>query len=239
MAQNPFSVLRKLQYRGSSKLPVEPEFEHELIDPSLFLAQKTFVKITNKIGEGDRIGVSFYLPATFRNWLFSNNVSISSREALFFLGRAEGVAIDKARILVEEAGDNLKTYYVEIEQKMKDSEFKNQLRTNLGENILANILYEEWMFLVNHSWIVSRTRKSFRKLIEAGAVGVEVGERLINKLVNKTLKENKEELRRIDYFRAFAKWVAVSGTPMIALVEPISGAIASSAAGVFLFFDPS
>ena len=239
MNKNPFGMLRNVRERKVSNLKVAKEYEHVLIDPSLLLSKRTFKNITQRVREGEKVGVKYYLPASFQQWLFSDGITNSSREEAFFLGRAEGVGVDRVRQFVEEMGNTLEIFRVDKEQKEENIELRNQLNATVGEGIVSNILYEEWIFLMNHSWIIARTKKGFQKLINAGGVCIEVGEKLINKLVDKTLRDNKEERKRIEYFRAYAKWIAVSGTPMIALVEPVSGVIASSAAGVFLLFDPS
>lgn len=47
------------------------------------------------------------------------------------------------------------------------------------------------MFLQEFSWIVAKSKKAFEKFKEAGAITVEFSEKIMDKIVKKTLKKKR------------------------------------------------
>ena len=76
-------------------------------------------------------------------------------------------------------------------------------------------------------------------MITAGATAVEVSRDRFDGVVRRTLRrDDGEDLTTQERLRAISKWTAVSGPVVLALFEPVSGAIVSFAAGLFLLADP-
>lgn len=78
------------------------------------------------------------------------------------------------------------------------------------DELLLNIIGEQRIFLQNQSWIVSRLKKPFNRIINAGALCMHFGEKTVEKMVRRTLKKDDNYLlERVDRYRAFGKWGAV------------------------------
>jgi hypothetical protein len=117
--------------------------------------------------------------------------------------------------------------------------FRNVLLEFTGDELAAEILYEEWLFLSSDSWLFSKTRRAFEAMIEAGGTAIQMSRRGFDQVVRRTLKKTDgEPLTPGNRVRAAAKWIAVGGPPIMGIIEPISAAIASSASGYFLLVDP-
>lgn len=109
----------------------------------------------------------------------------------------------------------------------------------VGSDMARSILFEEWSFLITNSWLFSKTREAFDKMVEAGGSAIHLSRERFDSVVRKTLKKDPSEpMTGSDRTRAAAKWVAVGGPAILSLVEPISAATSSAAAGYFLMYDP-
>jgi hypothetical protein len=117
--------------------------------------------------------------------------------------------------------------------------FKDVLAENVGDKLVAEILFEEWLFLTSNSWLFSRTRRAFDEMAQAGGTAVHVSRQLFEQVIRKTLKiAGDKDLTPCDRLRAGAKWIAVGGPPVVALLNPLAGALAASVTGCILLMDP-
>jgi hypothetical protein len=96
---------------------------------------------------------------------------------------------------------------------------------------MAGTLVEEWLFLTEHSTILSRIKAPFVAFKKAGASSVEVAAR-----ATLDLGANIELTPR-DYRKAGIKWIAVGGSPLLALLGPW-GIPPAMLASWFLLVDP-
>lgn len=107
---------------------------------------------------------------------------------------------------------------------------------------LAPILNEEFAFLTKHSWLSSRIFAPFRVFIDRGAAALQLGRSSWDSIVRRTLKITEEDvpspLTKREHLRSLAKWVAVGGSGVSSLFDPIMGALAGTASGYFLLLDP-
>ncbi len=114
--------------------------------------------------------------------------------------------------------------------------------TRTRERIIPDILLEEWSFLVGQSWIAARTKKAFAAFKRAGAVVVDFSGQKVDSIVSRTLRHGRlpgpATLTHLGRIRAAAKWIAVGGSPVAGLIDPIIAVVASAGTGVFLLFDP-
>jgi hypothetical protein len=117
--------------------------------------------------------------------------------------------------------------------------FQRALMDSTQDEVVAQIIFDEWYFLTFESWLFSKTRRAFDKMVEAGATAIHVSGRQFDRVVRGTLKKGPDEpLTPGNRVRAAAKWIAASGPPILSLFEPISGAGLSAAGSSFLLMDP-
>jgi len=104
---------------------------------------------------------------------------------------------------------------------------------------ITQIVFEEWGFLTTQSWLLAKVRKPFDHMIEAGATAIEISKKTMEKAIRTTVKKDPTlDLSFKDKAVAVAKWVAVGGSSASSLIEPVTGAVISFAAGMFLLYDP-
>ncbi len=117
--------------------------------------------------------------------------------------------------------------------------FRDALTQFSQDDLIAQILFEEWHFMVSQSWIFAKSRRAFDAMVEAGATAVQMSKKGFDRLVRRTLKKKPDELlTSVDVVRAAAKWIAVGGGAALGIAGPIAGAIGSTASGLFFVFDP-
>ena len=219
-----------------------------MLDPSLILAknsiQKTFQTIRSLKKEDPRL--NFYYPQSLLSMV---NDKSFLREQLgeYFLFNAYPAERKEILIQLEENSNILSGFEDRNQDIGRYSELTKNLQSDLsyleeplGEYIL-NILIEEWIFLQEQSWIVSRIKKPFNRFLDAGSVCLQFSHRAVDRIVNRSLKrENNELVSKVDRLRAFGKWIAVGGPTVIGtFIDPKFYMISPLAAGYFLLFDPA
>ncbi len=133
-----------------------------------------------------------------------------------------------------------------IPQDIRKSSFDGELRffreflfERVRDDLIAEILFEEWIFLTSNSWLFSKTHKAFEAMAEAGGTVVHVSQRVFQQVIRRTLKKGADEpLTPCDSVRAAAKWVAVGGAPVVTLLNPLAGALSSAVTSCILLMDP-
>jgi hypothetical protein len=107
------------------------------------------------------------------------------------------------------------------------------------DGLIAQILFEEWHFMVSQSWIFAKSRRAFDAMVEAGGTAVQMSRKAFDRLIRRTLKRKPDApLTSADIVRAAAKWIAVGGGAALGIAGPIAGAIGSTASGLFFLVDP-
>lgn len=93
---------------------------------------------------------------------------------------------------------------------------RSQLLYQFGESNILDSLWEEWLFLQEQSWLVSRSRKTFRRFIKSGAVALETSKETFDALAARTLRLPRKDIPKAltsgQRLRASAKWIAVGGS---------------------------
>jgi hypothetical protein len=172
-----------------------------------------------------------------------------SREKLseYFLFNAYPAEPVEIRTQLQENSNILSGFEAKNQDIKRHSEIYKNLREDLsyleepfGEYTLG-ILMEEWVFLQEQSWVVSRIKKPFNRFIDAGSVCLQFGGRAADRVINRTLKRRSSELvSKVDRLRAFGKWIAVGGPSVLGILNtPLIAVVALFIAGFFLLFDPS
>jgi hypothetical protein len=110
-----------------------------------------------------------------------------------------------------------------------------------AKEVMEETVFQEWIFLQERSWIVSRSRILFDRMKGAGGVCLELGNRALDKAARKVLSKDEEEaLTRADKLRTLGKFVAVGGSAVVAgaTLPPALAITLSLSEGVFALLDP-
>lgn len=220
-----------------------------LIDPSLVLAENSINNTFHLIRSSAEYGgkLKFYFPRSLKRLVSETQPSKEAPGIKFFLHGAYPSDLKELNTLIKESSDIVLEFNPTQEQLDKHSYAYETLaeelkyRDELFEGELLNILIEEWIFLQEYSWVVSRIKKPFNRLIAAGAVCIQIGRRTADILVNRTLRrEHDEFLNNIDRLRAFGKWIAVGGATAASrlIIPDMTGITVPTMIGIMLLIDP-
>lgn len=121
----------------------------------------------------------------------------------------------------------------------KYPEFHMNLSNAVENSLLTNILFEEWIFLQEYSTIVAKSKKTFEKFKEAGAIAIEYSKKTLEIVIRRTLKKGKNDpLNKADKLRALGKWIGVGLSASTAFMVPAYAAVLVAGTGVFSLIDP-
>lgn len=155
------------------------------------------------------------------------------------------IHIPSIRLLANELIEKAHTYQHPLEWENSvwydgtNRLFYEVLKENMRNDIATRVIFDEWCFLNQNSWIFAKTRQAFDVMIEAGGKAFQVSRNYFDRMVRRTLKKDEDDILTVgNKIRAITKWVAVGGPSFLSLTEPVSGAIFSSVSGVFLLADP-
>lgn len=216
-----------------------------MIDPSLLFARNTIGKtldLAREYTESYEVEYSFYYPLSLQRLIDKPTLSQRSDGINFYLRNAAPVAREDLIDSLKEYSNIVSAFVptdMEISKHRKLYDILSEELERRGEHFdeeLRDILFEEWVFLQEHSWIVSRIKKPFNRFVAAGGVCVQFGNRPVDVLVRRTLHSEHDELISVlDRLRAFGKWIAVGvGAQVLSPISPwLSGLPA-----LFLLFDP-
>ena len=223
-----------------------------IIDPSLVVAKRTFKRTFRELArwsEGNRLSkfpgnnrFRFYFPKTFQNLLLKKELNEESAIIRFFAQSAKLSDLEDLIALTDKHSHIIRTFSaIEYRQEFKWM-YSSISRSRLDEEI-SSTLFEEWVFLMKHSWAVSRIKKPFNKLVDLGAIclqfGKKYGKKAVEDIVRKTLKKDSQYVvTRKDILRVFGKWVAVGGPHALDFLDPTTVKLSSAIGGFILLFDP-
>lgn len=201
-----------------------------MLDPSLILHAESITELLFLAESGQMSGVA--VPGQFVE-LHREPDFLSSLRAFYGYSRKGDDRLVDLLFLMAEG---------QIEPYFNDKSldlFASSTLADSDPEWLLRLLAQEHAFLLNESWIFSKVRRVFDRMIEVGATAVETSKDRFDVVVRRTLKKGPgEDLTTNERLRAASKWTAVSGPAVLALFEPVSGAVVSSAAGLFLLADP-
>lgn len=222
-----------------------------MLDPSLILAQnasKNTFDLVSKFFEIDK-EFRFYYPSSLTRLISAKLADTDNPAIRFFLHNAKPVELELLNSFIKQYSYAIRSYVPpeELVNKYRsmyeilaeELEYRGEL-PNMEDRALCDILFEEFIFLLEHSWTVSRIKKPFNRFISTGAVCIQYARRAVDTLVRRTLKkEEREAIDIIDRLRAFGKWIAVGGASASVLVNPVvAGVAVSTTLGLFLLVDP-
>jgi len=222
-----------------------------MLDPSLILATNTFKDTFKRAGQFTKLykDYKFYYPSSLSR-LIDKKWALDSPGIQFFLRNAKPVELDVLNTFLKDYSNIV--YGFEVTQEhinkygraydvlLEELEYGGEL-PDKEDRYLCDILFEEFVFSQEQSWIVSRIKKPFNRFLAAGTTCVQYSLRTFDALAKRTLKKEQDEfLTNINRLRAFGKWIAVGGASASALISPVVAGVAVSATfGYILLFDPN
>ena len=208
-----------------------------LIDPSLLVDERTLNKVVDYLNQYtlDVKKEQFFVSSVFVELL--TNAERNMKDILFFSNAARMVDLKELKSILEK--ERIIKFSVSPADREEYSALYESLLDETKSENIAEILFEEWVFLQKQSWVISRIKKTFIYLVKAGAVSIEVGKKGLDYAVRKTLKKSDQNIiKNADRMRALAKWIAVGGAATSNLLDPISNVIGELIAGIFILIDP-
>jgi hypothetical protein len=213
-----------------------------MLDPTLFLTPTWLERTVDRVDalRGGGPPIEFYLPASF---VRTSEDPSAHRRVLDFYGPPRGAVTNASRV----ADALARTEAIPFERRTDrlQGEYSELVLSRLGtvaENpLVADILAEQWTFLMEHSLIAARIKKTFKALAEAGTVAIEfMGHSILDPTVRRTLKlEHDHTLDVAQRLRALAKWIAAGpGEISASLLPPGIAHAAQVGFGLFLLIDP-
>lgn len=120
-----------------------------------------------------------------------------------------------------------------------ESSTYERLKSQVRDEFVAKVLFEEYTFLTSQSWLFCKMRTALDAMVEAGATAVHKSRSEFERITRKMLgKKEGESLSPNDKAKAAAKWIAVAGIPFLAVAAPWIGAGVGIAGNVFMLSDP-
>lgn len=208
-----------------------------MIDASMILHQESLYQMI-ELAKANALG-QIVISDTFVKIIEDPNASndLFSRLSKFF--EIDEELIDKEAIkkflFSDEYSVNIERYY---QENSHNDKFYKKLSEAAENELIGQILFEEWDFLATHSWLLAKVRAAFDKIVEAGGTAIYVSKLAFEVAVRKSIKKPEGQLSPNDKLRATAKWVAVGGSVLIDSIVPTGGAIFKMASGIFLLCDP-
>jgi hypothetical protein len=208
--------------------------ESVMLDPSIFLSHR-YLEVRQCVLSGECGKI--YIPASLKRAFDEPHVAMSR----FFPFRLEPEVYRQA---IEDMSETefLVPFAADLKAEVANSEFLYALQHQYPSRGVADVLFEEWVFLQSNSMIVSRSKRSFGPFVHAGAAMLEFGRGSFDILVSKTLKLSNKRMPRAltsgQRLRAVSKWVAVGGPAVASVINPTFEIIGTVAAGFFLLIDP-
>jgi hypothetical protein len=217
-----------------------------LIDPSLILAQWSMNNTFELIQKLTDSNFQFYIQSSIKDTIESQSQNNENPAYKFFLHNAQSSDFSLLSDMLDQYSEFYKYFAPTNNQIEKNISFLYALEQMepfpwdiYYDKYVAKMLFEEFIFLQEYSSIVARTKKTFNKIIDAGAVCLQVGRKTFYELCKKSIKKQEDEfVTNIEMLRAFGKWIAVGGPPTVGLFEPILGYFGGLIGGYFLLIDP-
>lgn len=210
-----------------------------MVDPSLLMNSEAVYKVINSINENSN-KFSFFISKSFNNFL--NNKENENQWYMIadFFECKNIIPPQKLIGILKEYKNNLNVFDIEMAPLFeKYSEFRNVLFRYTENKLLSEILFEEYIFLQEYSWIVAKSKKCFEKFKECGSSVLEFGNNSTDVIIKKTLKkQNDDFINTFDKLRAIGKWIAVGGSSASAFFSPYLSFYIGIGSGIFLLLDP-
>jgi len=212
-----------------------------IIDPSIILVERTLESLEANIKELSE-HFDLYISKNLYQVLKDGRIESSYD---YFVSWSNLVDKEILFTFLEKNQDFIKIFEEPSWAKKEHHLFFESLVENLplkyrDDTLLHSIIFEEWFFLQEYSWIVARTKKIFNLFIRSGAASIEYGRHVFDGMVRRTLwRENIELVTQAHRLRAVSKWIAAGGAAIANLSYPIVQVFADFfVTGYFILIDP-
>ena len=199
-------------YKSLLKDKHGPESKNVMFDVSLLLdikhAKRAFRFMEEHEGE-----FMFFISASFYEALQNGRIS----KLVKFFGDDADIEPEELLKLLERYRHLYTLFGFPHESYERDSyhekyrDFYESLKEEVEDRDIRDIIFEEWVFLQEFSWIVARTKNVFEAFKKAGAVSLEVSKKAfynaIDKLVRRSLGKMEGELTIAEKLRGLGKWI--------------------------------
>ena len=213
-----------------------------ILDPSLLLVERSLINIEDNLAELSK-SFTFYISSHFYNIL--QNGATESLTIDYFRYTSKLVDIDRLKTFLEENSEYIQKFEM---PEWATKEYRSSCELIVqslpakfrDDETLHNIIFEEWFFLKEYSWLVARTKRIFNLFIRSGAASLEFGSRVFDRAVKRTLWRQQIQLvQKAHRLSAIGKWFAVAGGALANLSYPIVQFMADLSVGLyFILFDP-
>lgn len=214
----------------------EPAKLNVLLDPSIFFSAEnrdSLFRVVPRIAELATV----HIPRSFHT-----AIQEMDRDQFSQLSRFYGQEMPSPRELSSVVADlpflqdfEASRHYASLNY----DRFLESVSETEEDSLVRLLILEEWMFLNEMSWIVSRSKKVFKRFKQAGAFAIETLKESERHVVRKLLRlKDYEELELYDHLRALGKFMAVGGTAAASLFEKDVAVLLGGEFGVFLLLDP-
>jgi hypothetical protein len=207
-----------------------------MLDPSLLLDIEKLRNALNFVSDY-RQEFKFYIPNRFDD-LLSRGESAKRREVENFF-EVNPIDWSEIAILIERDRPYITTFSVTDFYYRTHSEFHESIRLQVESDLIKDILFEEWVFLQEYSWIIAKIKKTFETFKKAGASSLELSSKAFERLFRRTLKMGPDDpINRAQKLRAVAKWMATGAGAGSMFLAPYVAFGVVVATGYFTLIDP-
>lgn len=215
-----------------------------ILDPSLLLVERSLSKVAYTLAELSD-DFSFHISRHFYDILQERKSESLTIDYFRYTSRL--VDIDRVKLFLDENSKYIQKFEMpewasREYRRSYEAIFQSLPAKYRYEENLHNIIFEEWFFLKEHSWIVARTKRIYNLFIRSGEAGLEFGSRVFDRAVRRTLRMPLSEIvQKAHRLSAIGKWSAVGGPALANLLGPNLQVIADLSAGFlyfFILFDP-
>jgi hypothetical protein len=240
--------------------------EEAMLDVSLIVDPQSLQELMKFAYKEKRALSNLRVSRTFVDRLLHENPDdgdIARQISRYFGVSPEDVVLARVRELLRSSAFQNQVEPYRSEGTDRSQDLRARLREGIPEEDAwaAEIMLEEWEFLITHSWLLAKTREIYDRVVDAGANAIYVTKERLeqaiaavregaesaghsilrgsDRLVRKTLKKEPEhKVSPNDRVRTLAKWVAVGGGAAAGIINPVVGAIGAGTGGMFLLYDP-
>jgi hypothetical protein len=253
---------------------VEKEIEvssNVVIDPSLLVANRTLESTVKKAGRRYE-DLDFYLPQSFIELIEQNQSFENTPGFQYYIGNVQNTPEYRRFVqLVDTFSESIEGYTVPENQVEEYAEVYEAIAEELpyrrerffssiseppydgfppyrdNQDLLTDAVFEEFVFLVEQSWMVSRTKKIYNTFIDAGASTMQFSKRTVEEARERLEDTDDKVIERMDKLKDDHdwQWVAIGGSvfsPILGFYFPPAGVAAGTGTGLvqayIKLFDP-
>jgi hypothetical protein len=164
----------------------------------------------------------FYVAPTFYRAVQRPN---TIADLAFFSGRLQVLPVGEVRAALAQM--DLVPAQVSTDPGRNLEPLRQDLRARAPDDLVADILYEEWLFATGQSVVVARLKRVFQTLADAGARVVEVMNRLgaegYERLLSRLPEDHLKTLERLSRLKEISSYIGNGASLAIAVLAPMLG----------------